>query len=223
MPPPVNRSEPPCSQPPLPAVRWRAAWLGWFGVVAGLVFTAWLVGRGPPPTSVGPVLDVARSARAASPVGADPIDAAAGAAMPIVRPSPVVPPAARETTTPDAAAGLTAQEIADLRAELAGRPDAEAELQRIVDYRGFAARWTHFIERRDAGAPTLELRPSAQALDRELDERWRRHEVTAGEAALIKSALLDVIEPDAADRLERLQAWRAHGPGAPGPSSGAPR
>jgi hypothetical protein len=210
---------------PTPAERWRAAWLGLCGLAAAVLLTAWLFGRATPeavvpaPVALQPSASTAHRVAGAGSAGGTHPGSSVGSAL------PPVPPSATPTTlpTPGVPGALTRDDIDELRRDLAGRPDAEAELQRIVAYRDFAAHWAHFVERRDAQASPAELRPMAEALDRQLDQRWRRHEVTAAEAALIKSALLDVLQPDADRRLAELQTWRTQGPGTASSDSGATR
>jgi hypothetical protein len=176
------------------------------GAAAGLVALAALVAvpawRHPAdaPPAAGPGRAPARdgaggeAANAASPSGAPPAAAArAGTA-----PNPDTPPD-----------GLSAEQWRELRAALADHPQREAETARVVAYLQFAARWQHFVERRSAGAPAAELRPTALELDRALDARVQRRELGGAEARAVKGALLDVLEPDPAARERTLRTWQS--------------
>ena len=104
---------------------------------------------------------------------------------------------------PDMAAvppGLSAGQWAALQAELAGRPD---ELRRVVAYLGFAAD----MQRWRAGSG--DRAALARRLDAGLDDRLRQRELSAGEARLIKAALLEQIEPDPARRAAALARWES--------------
>jgi len=121
--------------------------------------------------------------------------------------APAVPkPAPRPRATPappDMAAlppGLDAAQWAALQAELAGRPD---ELRRVVAYLGFSDQLRRF---RAGEGDRVAL---AHRLDEGLDERLRQRELNAGEARLVKTAVLDVLEADAARRAAALARWDA--------------
>ena len=52
-----------------------------------------------------------------------------------------------------------------------------------------------------------ERRTLAQALDAGLDDRLAQRELSAGEARLIKIAVLEALQPDAPQRAAALQQW----------------
>ena len=97
--------------------------------------------------------------------------------------------------------GLNATQWQALRSELAGRPD---ELRRVVDYLSFSDRLQQF---RDCKA--VDRKALAAEIDRSIDERLRQRELSAGEARLIKIAVLQELLPDEAQREAALLAWEA--------------
>ena len=103
--------------------------------------------------------------------------------------------------------GVSPAQWAALRAELASRPE---ELQRVAAYLDYSAALREFGA---LPAGSAEKRRLAARLDAGLDERLQRREMSAGEARLVKTALLETLEPDPAARdaaLARWQdAWRA--------------
>jgi hypothetical protein len=123
-----------------------------------------------------------------------------------VRPAPKRESPRPAEPAPPALAGLppgvSAAQWAQLQGELAGRPD---ELRRLAEYFTFADRMQRF--RTASGAERQAL---AEALDVGLDERLRQREMTAGEARLVKVAVLSVLMPDdAAARAGALERWQA--------------
>lgn len=115
----------------------------------------------------------------------------------------VAPPTQAATQAATAPPGVTPAQWAELQHELAGRPD---ELARLQAYFGFADQLQRFraLPREDRGATRVAL---AQALDAGLDERLRRRELGVGEARLIKIAVLQVLQPDAAQQAAQMQQW----------------
>jgi len=79
------------------------------------------------------------------------------------------------------------------------RPD---ELRRVVDYLSFSDRLRHFRD-----DPAADRKALAAGIDRSIDERLRQRELSAGEARLIKIAVLQELLPDDAQRQAALQAW----------------
>jgi hypothetical protein len=127
------------------------------------------------------------------------------------RPARPAPPALAHEAAPP---GVTAAQWAQLRAELAGRPD---ELRRIASH-------LHYTDsvRRFRAAEGAERRQLAQALDAGLDERLRQREVSAGEARLLKIAVLDTLMPaDAEARQAALAGWQSQWAAAPRADDGA--
>lgn len=117
-------------------------------------------------------------------------------------PAPMPAPPTLAKAAPDPAApppGLNAAQWQSLRSELAGRPD---ELQRVVDYLSFSDRLRHFRD-----DPAADRKALAAEIDRSIDERLRQRELSAGEARLIKIAVLQELLPDDAQRAAALQAW----------------
>ncbi len=100
--------------------------------------------------------------------------------------------------------GLTPVQWSALQQELAGRAD---ELQRLRAHFTFADQLQRFrATPRTAGGERLAL---AQALDAGLDARLQQREVSVGEARLIKTAVLELLLPDAAQRARALRQWEA--------------
>ncbi|MCI1191511.1 hypothetical protein MOJ79_06625 [Calidifontimicrobium sp. SYSU G02091] len=120
--------------------------------------------------------------------------------------APGDPRAAADTDIP---AGLTPEQYRELRATLADHPQRDAEIARVAAYLQFTAQWQAFLQRRAMGAIDDDLRALARTLDDGLGERLAQREMTAGEAAFVKAALLEVLQPDAAARDAALKAWRA--------------
>jgi hypothetical protein len=100
--------------------------------------------------------------------------------------------------------GVTPAQWAALQQELADRPN---ELQRLRAHFTYADLLQRFrAAPHSAAAERLAL---AQALDVGLDERLRQREVGVGEARLIKTAVLELLQPDAAQRAQALRQWEA--------------
>ncbi|MED5618284.1 hypothetical protein [Ideonella sp. BN130291] len=105
--------------------------------------------------------------------------------------------------------GVTAAQWARLRAELAGRSDGPAELQRLADYFRFADAAQRFRRLRTEQPGSAQLVPLARELDAGLAARLQRREVSGGEARLLKLALLEVLQSDPVQRERELAAWQA--------------
>ena len=168
--------------------------LRWWIWIAGLVLAVavgtglalWRAPQGvvvPAPAAEGPAVPGAPPASLPAPEPAPPVLAQA---------APPPPP------------GVTPAQWAALQQELAGRPD---ELQRLHAHFTFADQLQRFrASPRTEGAERLAL---AQALDAGLDERLRQREVGVGEARLIKTAVLELLQPDGAQRAQALRQWEA--------------
>lgn len=118
-----------------------------------------------------------------------------GAVLP---PPSVAPPILAVSPPP----GVGAAEWSALQQELAGRP---AELRRLEAYFRYADQMQRFRALpRGASAERLAL---AQALDAGLDERLQQREMSAGEARLVKIAVLEQLLPDEAQRPAALAQW----------------
>ena len=135
------------------------------------------------------------------------VPAAEGQAAPAAPVAPVPPPEPAPPVLAQAAPpppGVSPAQWAVLQHELAGRPD---ELQRLHAHFTFADQLQRFrATPHTAGAERLAL---AQALDAGLDERLRQREVGVGEARLIKTAVLELLQPDGVQRVQTLRQWEA--------------
>lgn len=124
---------------------------------------------------------------------------------------PPIAPAAAVDLPP----GVSPEQWAAIAAELAGRPDAAAELQRLHDYLA----WSDALRRmREAPASSADQLALAREVEQGLAERIRRAEVSSGEARQIESALLARLVPDEAARAERLRQWAAAELAPPAPA-----
>lgn len=137
-----------------------------------------------------------------------PAIAAAQAPRAAAAPQPTARAAVAAEASPAIPAGLSADQYQQLRDSLAGHPQQEAEVARVVAYLQFANQWQQFQQRRAAGAPPSELQPLARALDAALDVRLQQREMAAAEAMQVKAALLDVLQPDASTHAAALRDWR---------------
>jgi hypothetical protein len=144
------------------------------------------------------------------PAAPGPSGAAPGASGPgLGRPIPA-PPALAQAGPPP---GVTAGQWASLQRELADRPD---ELVRLAGYFGFA----DAVQRFRAG-PAPDRRQLASRIDAGLDERLRQRELSAGEARLLKVAVLQELLPDEPSRQAALARWEAdHASAAPALGAG---
>ncbi|WP_425257735.1 hypothetical protein ACPOLB_19720 [Rubrivivax sp. RP6-9] len=124
-------------------------------------------------------------------------------APPASLPAPVAaPPVLAQADAPPP--GVTPAQWAALRQELSGRPD---ELQRLRAHFTFADQLQRF--RATPSTAVAERLALAQVLDAGLDERLRLREVGVGEARLIKSAVLELLQPDSVQRAQALRQWEA--------------
>jgi hypothetical protein len=114
-------------------------------------------------------------------------------------PSPAPPTLAITPSSDVPPPGLDAAQWQSLRSELAGNPE---ELRRVVGYLNFADRLQRFRD-----GPSIDRKALAAGIDRSIDERLRQRELSAGEARLIKIAVLQELLPDDAQRQAALQAW----------------
>jgi hypothetical protein len=108
----------------------------------------------------------------------------------------------------DGPAGV-ARAWATIEAEVAQRPDAPAELQRLRAYLEWSDVLRRFREARDAGVPATERVALAHVLEQGLGERIHGAEVSAAEARQVESAILELTVADDAERGERLRQWAA--------------
>ena len=130
----------------------------------------------------------------------------APSALPVAIPvTPDLPLAAAAGAPP---AGVTAEQWRHAQHAMADHPAREAELARLADYLAFKNRADRFQAlRQQPGAAGAELAELAHLLDSALPERLARREVGAGEARLLKLALLQVIQPDELLRSQALAGW----------------
>lgn len=123
-------------------------------------------------------------------------------------PTRVSPPGDATGATAAAATppGVTPEQWQALQAQLLAQPRGAAELARIADY----LRWSDLVQRlRVPIVDSAERLRLARAVDAGLDARLRAGEVSAGEARQIKTAVLEVTQPDPAARTAELQRWTA--------------
>lgn len=141
-------------------------------------------------------------------VATRPVAAKPAAMQDLTAPSTPMPAASQLATMPASLAvppGVSAEQWAALRAEYAQQP---AELQRLADHFAFADRLDRFRAGRAEGRSAAQV-ALAQSLDAGLDARLRERELSAGEARLIKIAVLDVLLDDDVQRGEALGRWEA--------------
>lgn len=146
--------------------------------------------------------------RETAPLAPPPAGAAPAAAAAVQPPASAVqavalaPPAA--ATAAPVPPGVTPAQWAALQAELAGRP---AELARLAAYFTFQDAVARFRDSRTQGA-TPERVALARTIDAGLDERLAQAELGAGEARLLKMAVLEVLAPSEAERQAALERWQ---------------
>jgi hypothetical protein len=180
--------------------RRRWLWAGPAGLAGALALAAlalstwWPVETSRPAAHHHPAVPVAALQPAASPpAAAVPAFTAAASASP-------------DSATPP---GVTPAQWAQLQAELAGRADGPAELQRLASYFAFADASQRFRRLRREQPASPELVTLARQLDGTLAERLQRQELSAPEARMLKVALLEVLLSDPVQRERELQAWQA--------------
>lgn len=114
-----------------------------------------------------------------------------------------------------------ALDIAALRKNLAGRPDGEAEIARIVAFARFRDRASTFGERKDRMSAAERAR-SAREILAELPEHVARNEILPVQAQALTAALLIDAQPDPAARQSALETasrqWDAYSRSTVGPS-----
>ena len=105
--------------------------------------------------------------------------------------------------------GISPEHWQRLRAELGSRADGASELARLRAYLEYADALQRFraLKAQPSGSP--ELVALATTLDAGLAERQRQREMHGAEAYQVKRAVLEILEPDAAAREQRLAAWQA--------------
>jgi hypothetical protein len=176
-------------------------------VIALLVGNSFLRGNQAKDASAGPP-SPASQAWGRSPFDPGPTALPASRPVVVAQSAAVNQPATAPTMQPPP--GVSAEQWLQLQQALRHDPQRQGELARIADYLAFSNRMERFNSLRAERIPSPELAPLAHQLDRELDLHIDRKELNAGEALLLKSALLSVIEANPERRSTALQAWRAH-------------
>ncbi|AKJ31809.1 hypothetical protein [Caldimonas brevitalea] len=119
-----------------------------------------------------------------------------------------VPSASAPATDLPPPRGMSASQWAQLQDSLRDHPERDAEIARVADYMAYQHTLDLYQAQRAQGAPLHELQPLARELDAGLEQRITRGEMSLPEAQLLKSALLDTLQPDATQRTAALDAWR---------------
>jgi len=165
---------------------WRGAW----GVaVAVVVFAAW---RYLPTLPAVPAESIRSTAASASP-GPRPSDASVPAsAAPAIEPGPAE----------------RALDVSALRATLAGQPDTDAQVRRIVALARFRDQIAAYASSGQA-VPDVERARRARELLAELPEHVAHNEILPVQAQAITAALLNDAEPDPATRAAKIEDARA--------------
>jgi phospholipase C accessory protein PlcR len=132
---------------------------------------------------------------------------------------PTTKPAAN--TQPQAGPAQQALDLAALRKSLAGRADAQAEVQRIVAFARFRDQVAEYGSGR-ASMPEKERAKLARQILAELPEHVARNEIVPVQAEALSVALLTDAEADPAVRSEAIkvarQQWDAYSHQSVGPS-----
>lgn len=114
-----------------------------------------------------------------------------------------------------------ALDLAALRRSLAGRPDSEAETQRIVAFARFRDRMAAYAQDKDRML-AAERSQTAREMLAELPEHVARNEIVPVQAQALTAALLTDAEPDPVAREIQLEAaqrqWDAYSRRSVGPS-----
>lgn len=121
-------------------------------------------------------------------------------AAPLPDPVPAPPDRAQAPAPAAVPPGVTPAQWAALQAELAARP---GELQRLSDHLHFNDR----VQRLRQAPPGDARHALAREIDAGLDARLAAGELSAGEARLLKMAVLRELLPDEAARQAALSQW----------------
>ena len=114
-------------------------------------------------------------------------------------------PAASEAALP---AGLTADQWQTLQQRVEPGPEHDREVARIVDFLEFQRRVVRLRELLGDPGAAGERRPLARQVDAGIATHLALNEISASEAMLLKTAVLAEIEPDPAQRAQRLADWQ---------------
>ena len=125
---------------------------------------------------------------------------------PVPTQAPPVPDEAPAGTDPPPA-GMTPAQWHDLQDALKDHPGRVADLRRVAAYMAFKDTLAHFQAAREQAADSAELQALARQLDAGLDGHLAQGDLGLAEVHALKGAVLQVLEPDAARRFERLSQW----------------
>jgi hypothetical protein len=153
----------------------------------------------PTASALGPAPAAGSGLKAAAEADAQPPQPAAAASA----------PAAAASTQPPY--GLSTEQWQQLQQALADHPQRDAEIARIgayMQYMGTAQRFRQLRQQAAGTASGEELQALARTLESGMQEHLDRGELTAGEALLLRSATLEVLEPDSARRQQALAVWQ---------------
>lgn len=84
-----------------------------------------------------------------------------------------------------------------------------AEAVRVTNYLNWMSSFEKFQQAQAQGASPRELRSLAKEVDSGIDARIENREMGSAEALHLKSALIEIIEPDPSQRVQMLAQWRA--------------
>ncbi len=177
--------------------RWAPWWVGACATLA-LALTLWAWHAASPDAAAQPATGQAANA------GLIP----RGAELLATAPTRVVPHG-RSPDDQARAAGLSPEELRELRAELASHPDGEVEVQRVIAWLQFSQQWEHYDTARRQAATRPALRALAAELNSTLAQHWRQGELTGPQALQMKVVLLESLLDSEAERQAALQRWQA--------------
>jgi hypothetical protein len=107
---------------------------------------------------------------------------------------------------------MTPSQWQDLQEALKDHPGHVAELRRVAAYMAFKDSLARFQAARESPPDRPELQALAQQLDAELPTHLAQGDLSLAEAHALKGAVLQVLEPDADRRFERLAQWAQQPP-----------
>lgn len=176
--------------------------LAWLAAAAAALTLARLAAPGM--AAPAEVQASASSTQGPTPAATDEHKAGADAAPP----APARPASASAGIPPY---GLTQEQWQQLQQALADHPQRDAEMARIgayMQYMNTGERFRQLRQQAAGAAPSAELQALARTLEAGLQDHLDRGEMTAGEALLLRSATLEVLEPDNALRQQALAVWQ---------------
>lgn len=178
--------------------------LAWLAAAAAALTLARLA----VPDGAAPQVSPATAASAWSPA---PAADSGPKAEPEARPPLPAGPASAAAPANHPPHGLSPEQWQQLQQALADHPQRDAEMARIgayMQYMGTAQRFRQLREQAADAAPGEELQALARTLESGMQKHLDRGELTAGEALLLRSATLQVLEPDSARRQQALALWQ---------------